>query len=527
MVNERQIQYIPATVHALTHIPNYSLHKRKVAGYARVSTDSEEQKTSYDAQVDYYTSYIRSKEDWEFVKVYTDEGISGTNIKHRQGFNQMVEDALDGKIDLIITKSVSRFARNTVDSLTTVRLLKDSGVEIFFEKENIWTFDSKGELLITIMSSLAQEESRSISENITWGQRKRFADGKINLPYKQFLGYKKGANDLPEIVEEEAEIVRLIFRLFIGGKTPGAIANELTERGIPSPSGKAKWVTSTIESMLQNEKYRGSAILQKEYTVDFLTKKRAKNNGEVPQYYIEFSHPAIIEPKEFDAVQLEIKRRKAIGRAYSSNSVFSSKIICGDCGHFYGSKVWHSNSKYKRTIYQCNNKFNADHNCKTPHLDESIIKDAFIRAYNKLISDKDKLLHSCRIMQKVLTDTTEIDVKIQTITDELQELEILVKQLIATNKTFAMNQSDYAKKYANLENRFKKAEQSLKQLQKQKTERADKAENIGGFMFAIREYEIAITEFSEELWLSTVDCVVVEATGKMIFKFRCGKDITV
>ena len=163
-----------------------------MAGYARVSTDSDEQFTSYEAQVDYYTRYIQGNVEWEFISVYTDEGISGTNTKRRAGFNQMIADALAGKIDLIVTKSVSRFARNTVDSLTTIRKLKEHGVEVYFEKENIWTFDSKGELLITIMSSLAQEESRSLSENITWGQRKRFSDGKINLPYKQSSATGRG-----------------------------------------------------------------------------------------------------------------------------------------------------------------------------------------------------------------------------------------------------------------------------------------------------------------------------------------------
>lgn len=178
-------------------MPTVNVAKRRTAGYARVSTDSDEQFTSYEAQIDYYTQFIKRNPEWEFVRVYTDEGISGTNTKHRDGFNQMIEDALAGQIDLIVTKSVSRFARNTVDSLVTVRKLKEKGVEVFFEKENIYTLDSKGELLITIMSSLAQEESRSISENVTWGQRKRFSDGKVSLPYKQFLGYRKGADDLP------------------------------------------------------------------------------------------------------------------------------------------------------------------------------------------------------------------------------------------------------------------------------------------------------------------------------------------
>lgn len=206
MATAKNVTVIPATLNLHTGTPKASNKKRRVAGYARVSTDSDEQFTSYEAQVDYYTNYIQSRPEWEFVEVYTDEGISALNTKRREGFKRMITDALNGKIDLIVTKSVSRFARNTVDSLTTVRDLKDKGVEVYFEKENIWTMDSKGEFLITIMSSIAQEESRSISENVTWGQRKRFADGKVSIPYKHFLGYKKGADGLPEIVPEEAKI---------------------------------------------------------------------------------------------------------------------------------------------------------------------------------------------------------------------------------------------------------------------------------------------------------------------------------
>ena len=210
----KKVRKIPATLNQFTSEPVAVRRKKKVAGYARVSTDREEQATSYEAQMTYYKTYIEGHEDWEFVGMYSDEGITGTSIKRRDGFNKMIEDALAGKIDLIVTKSVSRFARNTVDSLTTVRKLKDKGVEVYFEKENIFTLDFKGELLITIMSSLAQEESRSISENTTWGQRKRFADGIMSLGYSNFLGYKKGANpgDM-EIVEEEAVIVCRIYRI--------------------------------------------------------------------------------------------------------------------------------------------------------------------------------------------------------------------------------------------------------------------------------------------------------------------------
>ena len=309
----RAVTVIPPTIQPITHLARNAVVRRRVAAYARVSTSSEEQLTSYEAQVDYYTRFIQSKPEWEFVRVYTDEGISAVNTKKREGFNQMVRDALDGKIDLIVTKSVSRFARNTVDSLVTVRKLKEKGVEVYFEKENIYTLDSKGELLITIMSSLAQEESRSISENVTWGQRKRFADGKVSLPYSHFLGYRKGDNGLPEIVPEEAETVRWIYSLFLSGKTTGSIASLLTREGIPTPAGKKKWAASTVESILKNEKYKGDALLQKAFTVDFLTKKQKKNEGEVPQYYVENSHPAIIDPAEWKLVQRELERRKAIG----------------------------------------------------------------------------------------------------------------------------------------------------------------------------------------------------------------------
>ena len=211
----------------------------------------------------------------------TDEGKSGTDTKGRDGFNRMIADAMAGKLDLIVTKSISRFARNTVDTLVAVRQLKERGIEVFFEKENIYSLNSKGELLITIMSSLAQDESRSISENVTWGVRKRMRDGKINLPYKQFLGYQRGPDGQPEIVEDEAEIVRLIYRLFLYGKSPSAIASMLTGEGVPTPGGKAVWRSNVVSSILTNEKYSGNALLQKKITVNFLTKKRKKNEGVV------------------------------------------------------------------------------------------------------------------------------------------------------------------------------------------------------------------------------------------------------
>jgi len=521
----RTVTVIPQKINPITKMSFETKAKRRVAGYARVSTDSEEQQTSYEAQVDYYTRYIRSKPEWEFVNVYTDEGISATNTKKREGFNQMVQDALDGKIDLIVTKSVSRFARNTVDSLVTVRKLKEKGVEVYFEKENIYTLDSKGELLITIMSSLAQEESRSISENVTWGQRKRFADGKITLPYKQFLGYKKGENGLPEIVPKEAETVRLIYKLFMEGKTVNAIARHLMSQNIPTPSGKELWRTSTIESILTNEKYKGSAILQKKFTVDFLQKKMKINEGEVPQYKVEDSHPAIIEPEEWELVQTEMTRRKSQGKHHNSLSPFSAKICCGDCGEFYGSKVWHSNSKYKRTIWQCNHKFKGDKKCRTPHLYEDDIKALFLRAFSKLMSNRTALIEDCRLLHSHLLDFSEIERKSKEVLDEMEIVSELVKRLINENAATPISQDKYIEKYDGYTERFNKAKAEYEKFQKEIEERKIKADAISGFMFEVLELDELPIKFDEKLWNSVVDTVIVSEDESLVFKFKNGTEI--
>lgn len=516
-----KVTVIPATRDFHTGIAKNSMRKRRVAAYARVSTNSEEQVTSYEAQVDYYTKYIQGRADWEFVKVYTDEGISGTNTKHRDGFNEMIEDALAGKIDLIITKSVSRFARNTVDSLITVRKLKEKGIEVYFEKENIYTLDSKGELLITIMSSLAQEESRSISENITWGKRKFFADGKVYLPYKNFLGYEKGEDGLPKIVPNEADIIRLIYSMFLEGKTTYAIAAALTESGIPTPRRKEIWKPGTVESILTNEKYKGAALLQKSYTVDFLTKKMKPNEGEVPQYYIEDSHEAIIAPREFELVQAEMARRKGIRATYSGNTVFASRIICGDCGSFYGAKTWHSTDKYRKIIYRCFNKY-ADkaHRCETPTLNESDIKDAFIAVFNILVTDKEAVIDACRVMQETLTDTTELDAKIARVQESQEIQQILIKKHVEENMHQAQDQEAFWKRYDEIEVRINELAAELDSLKVLRLKRIQKAEIIGAFMFELYERDGVIDTFDERLWIVCVDTVTVYKTGEMVFRFK-------
>ncbi len=521
----RTVTVIPQTIHPLTGISLISAIRKRVAAYARVSTNSEEQQTSYEAQVDYYTKYIQRKAEWEFVKVYTDEGITGCNLKKRDGFKEMVQDALDGKIDLIITKSISRFARNTVDTLITVRKLKEKGIEVYFEEQNIYTLDSKGELLITIMSSLAQEESRSLSENVTWGHRKSFSDGKVHLPYKQFLGFEKGEDGLPSVIEEQAEVVRRIYTMFMCGKTPCGIASILTKEGVPTPSGKSKWQSSTVLSILTNEKYKGSALLQKQFTVDFLTKKMKVNEGEVPQYYIEKSHEAIIPPVEFEWVQAEIERRKRLGKKYSGNSVFSTRIVCADCGEFFGSKVWQSNSKYRKTIWQCNGKYNGDEPCGTPHLDENEIKARFVNAYNKLVYENEDILDDCRLMQQAVSDCTDIDEKLQTLYDETEVVTELTRKAIEQNSTETLNQEEYMKRYNGYVERYERLKADIAVLETEKQERLSKGIFIGGFMFEVSEFNTAIEDFDEQLWMMVIDCLEVHHDDRMVFKFRNGMAI--
>ena len=520
----KQVTKIPAVVNRFTAAPVGGGRKRRVAGYARVSTDHDEQLTSYEAQLDYYTTLIKEHEDWIFAGMYSDEGITGTSVKKREGFQSMVADALAGKIDLIITKSVSRFARNTVDSLSTIRELKEHGTEVFFEKENIWTFDSKGELLITIMSSLAQEESRSISENVTWGHRKRMADGKVAVAYTRFLGYDKGEDGNLVINPEEAKVIRLIYGEFLTGLSYHAIADKLTALGIKTPGGKDKWSQRTVKSILQNEKYKGDALLQKSYTPDFLTKKQVANHGEVPQYYVEGNHEAIIEPAVFDRVQDLIMQRSKM-KGYSGVTIFSSKIRCGECGSWYGSKTWHSNDKYRRVVWQCNAKFGEKKHCTTPHLTEDEIKDAFIRAVNSLITDRRGIIRELRSVMKELTGTEGLEAKQQRLAEQMNVDADAVEQIIEENARVAQDQAEYSIRYEALVSRFETTKAEYEEVTEEIRNRGMRQRELGRFIAEVEKLPKIITEFDEVLWGSLVDHVTVHSTDNIVFTLASGIEI--
>lgn len=523
----RKVHKIETKIGLLNMLSETISRKKRVAAYARVSTDSEEQLSSYEAQVGFYTRHIQSNPEWEFVKVYTDEGVTGTNTKKREGFNRMIRDALNGKIDLILTKSISRFARNTVDTLTAIRKLKEKGVEVYFEKENIYTLDAKGEVMITIMSSLAQEESRSISENVTWGKRKSMEDGKFSLAYKRFLGYEKGEDGLPQIVEDEAKTVRKIYELFLEGRAVRSIAEFLTDEEIPTPAGKRVWSVSTIMSILQNEKYKGDALLQKTYTADFLTKKVKKNTGEIPQYYIQNSHPAIIDPDTFELVQNEIRRRHPNRRQLHKNSPFTAKIICGDCGGFYGRKTLHSNSVYRSCVWRCNRKYDTEDYCSTPNLQESDIKTAFVDAFNRLLGDKKRYIAHFEELLPILANTEDLERDLKSLSEIHSEQMESLRKYMEENTRQIQDQSEYSQRFNEMSDACTEAEAKIRKLKEEILAQHGRKEQICRCLDELKRCGDILEEFDTELWNTVVETVRINADRVLVFRFKDGTEIPI
>ena len=391
---DRRVRVIPATK---TQGAIYSTHdgKKRVAAYCRVSTDSEEQLNSYEAQKSYYTQKIADSPDWEMAGIYADEGISGTSMKKRTEFKKMITACKRGRIDLIITKSLSRFARNTVDCLETVRLLKANGIGVYFEKENINTLTESSEFLITLFSGFAQAESESLSKNVAWGWRKSAEAGNVYFQYKRMLGYRKGTDGQPEIVPEEAKIIRRIYRRYLAGCSLGQIKQELEQDNIPTAQKVERWSSAVIHNILTNEKYMGDALLQKTYITDCISKKVKKNMGERPMYYVENNHPAIIPRETFDQVQKEMTRRSSkrkvlqksgkteLGK-YSGKYALTELLVCGECGSPYKRVTWARNGK-KRIVWRCVSRleFGTKYCHNSPTLDESRLHNAILAAMNE------------------------------------------------------------------------------------------------------------------------------------------------
>jgi len=342
------------------------------------------------------------------------------------------------------------------------------------------------------------------------------------MPYKCFLGYEKGEDKTPKIVELEAEIVRMIFRMFINGKTTSAIAKHLINNSILTPRGKITWQVATIESILTNEKYKGDALLQKTFTVDFLTKKVKENEGEIPQYYVQNSHPAIIEPDEFDEVQSEFERRKKLGRPNACHSPLSTKLICGDCGGFFGSKVWGSNTKYKKTIWRCNEKYKGGTKCATAHVTEDEVKEKFLDAFNSLIPYRDELIANCKLALNVLCDYSDIDSKLDELHLEIEVVTELSKKAISENANSALNQAEWQERHNGFLERHKKASEQIAELEILKQGRQGKGKSIEFFIKEMRKQKTTLESFDERLWFVSVESVTVMSAGELVFRFRDG-----
>ena len=500
--------------------------KLRVAAYARVSTEQDEQQSSYEAQMDYYTWYIQNNPDWEFVEVYADEGISGTNTKRRDGFKRMIADAKAGKIDLILTKSISRFARNTVDTLQTVRELKAIGVEVVFEKENIRTMDKQCEVLLTIMSSLAQEESRSISENVRWGQQRSMQEGKVAMSYKNFLGYCKGEDGRPKIVPEEAKIVKEIYQMFLSGTTIRNIARSLTARQIPTPAGKTTWSVSTIRSILSNEKYKGDALRQKTYTADYLTKTIKKNNGEYRQYYISNSHAPIIDEDTFELVQSELARRSKDRKKLSNNSPFTGKIVCGDCGAYFGHKVSHGKEVYRKDVWYCNQRYENGELCKTPIIAEAELRQAYLSALGQILGQKAACLAACGAKLAGLDKQAGLKERRHKAEERLREQVKEIQALVHDNAKRAQNQEQYRMRYGELASEIEKQKELVERLKTEQMETTAAREKLRRFMRAVEACEDA-AQFHPEVWNDTVERGVVLTSGEIVWKMMNGEKIRV
>ena len=398
------VRTIPAKKRVGSRMTDDEKQKLRVAAYCRVSTESDEQATSFDAQIEHYTNYITTHPGWKLADIYADDGISGTNTKEREGFNRLIEDCMKGKIDLVVTKSISRFARNTLDCLKYIRLLKDKNIAVYFEKENINTLDAKGEILLTIMASLAQQESQSLSQNVKLGLQYRYQQGKVQVCTNRFLGYDKDEDGNLIINPEEAEVVKRIYREYLEGKSYYEIGKGLTADGIKTAAGSDYWLANTLKKILSNEKYIGDALLQKTVTTDFLTKKRVINKGIAPQYYVEGNHEPIIPKELYTMVQEEMARRANLRgingkrRIYSGKYALSSLVYCSHCGDVFQRTHWNNRGK-KKIVWRCVSRLRSketDVECPARTIEEEELHRVVIEAVNEVFEQKDGYLERLR-----------------------------------------------------------------------------------------------------------------------------------
>ncbi len=526
--NDMRIVVIPAK-------PREEIKKSEkclqVAAYCRVSTDDKEQKTSYEAQIQYYTDKINKNPEWKFVGIFADEGITGTQAKKRPEFLKMIRLCRKGKIDMILTKSLSRFARNTVDSLDYIRELKALGIAVVSEKENINTLTAESEMLITIMSCFAQAESESISKNVAWGKRQSFKSGNVPMQYKRLLGYKKGKNDLPEIVPEEADIVREIFRRYLDGSSMEQIAECMNQKGLTTKGGDSPYRKVVIQRILTNEKYTGDALLQKTYITDCITKKSRKNNGELPMYLVKNHHEPIISRTDFNRVQEEMARRSAKRSVaekltkteqgkYSAKYALSELLVCGECGTHYRRVTWTAKG-FKEIKWRCINRIQYGkkkcHN--SPTVDEQALHKAIVSAINDFCEVKDDV---AKVLRESISEVLDpnLNGSVQAAQQRIYELTHNINELVklaTVPETAPTAMADIAKFSDEMKalREFIETEKA-KQMTAQKSSAELDAviERLENEDFTMTEYDdVAVRHLIEKITVDSKDTIMVTFKG--------------
>ena len=515
-----------------------SKRQLRVAAYCRVSTDDEEQLTSYEAQKNYYTDKIMTNKEWTMAGIFADEGITGTSARKRPEFLRMIRQCKQGKIDIVLTKSISRFARNTVDCLNYVRALKELGIAVIFEKENMNTLEIDSEILITMLGAFAQSESESISANVRWGIRQAMKEGKATIQYKYLYGYRKGDDGKPEIIPDQAEVVRKIYDLFLSGTPVRGIQEYLNENAVPNINGEPKWARSAIDSILTNEKYCGDVLLQKTYIDDCINKKVKKNTGQLPMYLVQNHHEGIISRETFDAAQAELARRSAgkspskknapTGRSrYSSKYALSDRLYCGECGTRYQRCTWRNRDGSKRIVWRCVSR--VDYGSKychdSPTLDEEPLHRAILAAINSTIKDKDNIVYNLKAaMEKELAPVAGQQLSLSEIDNQLEQLNREFSKVLA-EASESGDQAAYSDRFREIMQKQTALKAQRDEMQRMLAESGKATAHIEQCRQAAETTPSAITEWDEALIRQVVESVTVETGSEIIVALKFGASI--
>lgn len=504
----------------------------RVAAYCRVSTDDEEQKTNYEAQIGYYTEKINQNPEWQMAGIFADEGISGTQAQKRPEFLKMIRLCRQRKIDIILTKSLSRFARNTVDSLGYIRELRALGIAVISEKENINTLTAESEMLITIMSCFAQAESESISKNVSWGVRQSFKNGNVPMQYARLLGYRKGHDGNAEIIPEEAEVVKEIYRCYLDGMSMNLIADRLNEKGLTTKGGSSPYRKTVVQRILTNEKYTGDALLQKTYVTDCITKKTRKNNGELPMYLVKNHHEPIISRSDFNRVQEEMARRSAkrtiadkltkTGQGkYSAKYALSELLICGECGEHYRRVTWTAKG-FKEIKWRCVSRIQyGKKKChSSPTVDEQALHRAIVSAVNEFCTVKDdvaKTLHESIIEVLDPNQNGSVQAAQQRIDELARNMDELIK--LATVPDTAENaMSDIAK----FSEEMKMLREFIETEKAKQTEVQHGSNELSNVLQRLEKENFTLTEYDDIVTRQLIEQITVDTKNTITVRFKGG-----